>query len=114
MFWKTASAQRPSRMLERSALLWSLRALAPSPARHGIGQSKQSPLVGTGPWVWCSVCGARTKARKHNLRYCKLKQLAAGQDLNGRQPVDTYEVKRLRTAAVEEWRLQLGASVDPG
>ena len=37
----------------------------------------------------------------------KLKQLAAGQDANGMRLVGTYDVKRFRTAEVEEWGLQL-------
>ena len=65
--WETASAQRASRMLERSALLWSLRALAPSPARHGMGQSKQSPLLGHGTMgvvfcVWCAHQGSEAQS----------------------------------------------------
>ena len=69
------------------------------------------------PWVWCSVCGAHSKARNHNLRYpCggelrrgrwKLKQSASGQDPNGTQPAGTYQVRRWRTADLEERELQL-------
>ena len=110
----THAARQPNAL--RSALLRSLDLLIPSRVRHGKAKSKQSPLVGHG--TWCSVCGAHTKARKHNLRYqCggrlqgsrwKLKQLAAGQDPNGLQQVGTCGARRLRTTEVEEWGLQLG------
>ena len=104
--WKTESAQRLS---VAPCYGHSARWLPVQPGMEWA-RANSHHFWATGPWVWCSVCGAHTKGRNR----WKLKHLAAGQDLNGRQPVDTFEVKRLRTAAVEEWRLQLGESVDPG
>ena len=106
-------AQRAGRRQPRSAPGLATVTLCWLPVQPGMEWARANSryLWATGPWVWCCLCGAHTKTRKRNLHYqggrWKLQQLAAGQDPNSLQPLSTHDVRRLRTAEVEEWELQL-------